>query len=572
MKTGNYFLDNPDLVLTFDRLAPWDRLVPLSEGAGADVAETVSTWREVQVLAGKYIGYDVAARAKTVDEVGVIRDGGRVELSEPLRQNLRGLAELGLVGLSFPRAYQGLGLPFTMSAFVVEMLSRACPTTMVQYAFYTAPAAMIVRFGSDDQKRRYLPRLVRGQVIGAVAMTEPQAGSDVGKVATTAVKTADCWRLCGRKQFITSGNGDFVIVLARCVAGSSGLDGLGLFIVEKGEYTVERAEHKFTIRGSPTCALAFADARGELLGEVGQGWREITSFMNESRVGVGIQGLGTAQAAYEAACGYAAQRAQSDRPIREHPMVAEMLLEMETTIQGLRALILDAAVRQDLAMLAHDERAARELRELTPLVKWYGAEEAIRVCRTALQIFGGYGVVTEYEVERHMRDALILPIYEGTSQIQSLMAVKDLMKAVMRAPASLLTTGPSEFIASASFEGRAGHDFAAARGLFVGSVRGLAMGLVRRGGLPMLRGRRELDDDDLAPFLLHAERLTETLAHLHVARALLEQARRVPEKSAVAARAARRARLVAERNARRIESGDQGVFARIAEWRRERGS
>jgi alkylation response protein AidB-like acyl-CoA dehydrogenase len=267
---------------------------------------------------------------------------------------------------------------------------------------------------------------------------------------------------------------------------------------------------------------------------------------------------------------YAAQRKQSDRPIREHPMVAEMLLEMETTVQGLRALVLEATTRQDLVVFAKDERAARELRELTPLVKWYGSEEVIRVCRMTLQIYGGVGVVTEYEVERFMRDALILPIYEGTSQIQSLMATRDLMKAVMRQPASLVGAGPSTLLARASFDGQGGRDFAAARGLFVGSVRGLATGLLRRGGLSALQGKRELDDADLGPFLLHAERLTETLSHLHVARALLEQAKKIPDKRAVAARAAKRARLVAERNARRIESGDQGVFERIEEWRRAR--
>ena len=570
MKLGNYFSDNADLVRTYDEIVPWERIVPLTEGAEADVADAVSTWREVLSLAGRYIGNDVASRAKAVDELGIIREDGKVEINDALKRNVDGLRQLGLIGLPFPKEYEGAGLPFTVTAMFIEMLARACPTTMIQAAFYTAPGAMILRFGSDEQKRRYLPRLARGEIIGAVAMTEPQAGSDVGKVATTAVKTPDCWRLSGRKQFITSGNGDFVIVLARCVEGSTGLEGLGLFVVEKPNYTVERAEHKFTIRGSPTCALVFETSKAELLGEVGAGWREILSFMNESRVGIGIQGLGTAQAAYEAALDYAAQRKQSDKPIREHPMVAEMLLEMETTVQGLRALVLEATTRQDLMTFAKDERASRELRELTPLVKWYGSEEVIRVCRLALQIYGGVGVVTEYEVERFMRDSLILPIYEGTSQIQSLMATRDLMKAVMRKPATLMTSGPSEMLASASYEGQAGRDFAAARGLFVGSVRGLAMGLVRRGGIGTLQGKRELGDEELGPFLLHAERLTETLSHLHVARALLEQARRVPDKAAVAARAAKRARLVAERNARRIEAGDQGVFARIDEWRRER--
>ncbi len=568
MKTGNYFLDNPDLVTSFDRLIPWARLVPLVEGDGADVAETVSTWREILALGGKYVGTEVASRAKEVDELGVIRENGTVELSEPLKQNLRGLAELGLVGLSMPRAYEGAGLPFVTSAMFIEMLARACPSTMVEYAFYTAPAAMIFRFGNEEQKRRYLPRLAKGELIGAVAMTEPQAGSDVGNLQTTATKTESCWRVRGRKQFITSGNGDFVIVLARCVPGSQGLEGLGLFIAQKGDYAVERAEHKFTIRGSPTCALSFDDANAELLGDVGAGWREILSFMNESRIGVGIQGLGIAQAALEAARDYAGQRVQMGRPIREHPMVAEMLIDMETSVAGLRALALEAALRQDLVRLAGDERASRELRELTPLVKWYGAEEVIRVARTALQIHGGYGVVDEYDVGRFLRDSIILAIYEGTSQIQSLMAVKDLMKAVLRRPASLLAGGPSPLLARASFDGRLGRDFAAARGLFVGTVRGLATGLARRGGMELLRGGRELRDDELAPFLLHAERLTETLSHLHVARALAEQARRLPERMPLAARAARRARLVAERNARATESDGRDVFARIEEWRR----
>src|SRR5436189_5818383 len=134
-------------------------------------------------------------------------------------------------------------------------------------------------------------------------------------------------------------------------------------------------------------------------------------------------------------------------------MIAELLLDMETTIAGLRAILTEASTLQDQVTHGRDERAARMLREITPLVKWYGSEEVIRVCRSALQIFGGYGVVTEYEVERHMRDALILPIYEGTSQIQSLMAVRDLMRVVLRAPATLLRGGPTPMLGRARFGG-----------------------------------------------------------------------------------------------------------------------
>src|SRR5260370_22399827 len=196
------------------------------------------------------------------------------------------------------------------------------------------------------------------------------------------------------------------------------------------------------------------------MGKPGDGWRKITAFMNEARIAVGIQACGVAQAALSAASDYAAQRVQRHKPMREHPLVAEMLLDMETTVAGLRALWMEAAVAYDLvqgldrrlrglsevdperpALEARKRRLERYLRELTPLVKYFGAEEAIRVARTGMQVFGGYGVVKDYEGERFLRDSLILPIYEGTSQIQALMATKDLLKTVMRDPSVVPVPG-----------------------------------------------------------------------------------------------------------------------------------
>jgi alkylation response protein AidB-like acyl-CoA dehydrogenase len=310
----------------------------------------------------------------------------------------------------------------------------------------------------------------------------------------------------------------------------------------------------------------FEDAKAELLGEAGAGWREILTFMNESRIAIGLQGLGIGEAAREKAARYAAERIQSGRPIREHPMVAEMLLDMDVTIAGLRALAIEASTLQDRVAHGKDERAMRRLREITPLVKWYGSEEIVRVCRNALQIFGGYGVVTEYEVERHMRDALILPIYEGTSQIQSLMAVRDLMRAVLRAPATLLRGGPTAMLAGAKVAAGARGDYDDARSTLSGALRGLVAGMARRGGLGLVRGTRQPTEDEVRPFLLHAERITQTLAHLHVARVLGEQAARIPERRGLAERAARRAKLVAKRSAAAIASGDGGVFAQVDAW------
>jgi alkylation response protein AidB-like acyl-CoA dehydrogenase len=569
---ANFFTENADLVEVFDRAIPWTRVVPAVGGAGADVNGTVSTWRDVLDLAGRYIGTEIAPRAPKVDEIGVIRESGSIRMNEPMTESLRGLADLGLASPSVPEEMGGAGLPFTVTMILAEMLARADLATQVQHGIgWNSPAALILRFGSDEQKARYLPKLAKGEVMGAVAMTEPQAGSDVGRLATTATPRDDgCYVIRGRKQFISAGQGEFVIVLARA-PGSTGLDGLGLFLAERenGNYVVERAEHKFTIRGSPTCALVFENTLATSLGTPGEGWKQILTFMNESRLGVGIQGIGVAQAAYAKAMDYAAQRVQMGKPIREHPMVADMLLEMRTTVSGARALAYEAAALQDLVMFGGDQRAARDLRELTPLVKWYGTEGAVRVCRLALQIHGGYGVVDEYDVGRYMRDSLITPIYEGTSQIQSLMAVKDLMKWTMQRPASLVRGGPSRVLATASFDGRIGEDFAAARGHVMSALRFLLTRLVRRKGLGALRGA-ELSEDDLGPILLHAERLTEALAHTHVARVLAERARLVPERRPLAARAARTARLVAERSRRAIAMDDGSVFTQIAEWRAER--
>lgn len=592
MSATNYFTGNADLVEVFDKVVPWTRVVRAVEGPDANVAETVSTWREVLDLAGKYIATEIAPRAPEVDAIGVIRDGGDVRMNDPMTASLRGLAELGLASPAVPPALGGAGLPFTVTMMLAEMLARADLATQVQHGIgWNSPAALIGRFGSDEQKRRYLPRLAKGEIMGAVAMTEPQAGSDVGGLATTATPREDgCYLLRGRKQFISAGQGEFVIVLARA-PGSSGLDGLGLFIADRWagdhyaggapdrgvndrsarseEYVVERAEHKFTIRGSPTCALVFEGTRSVALGTPGDGWKQILTFMNESRLGVGIQGIGVATAAYEKAMEYAARRVQMGKPIREHPMVADMLLEMRTIVTGARALAYEAAVLQDLVMFAGDQRAAREVRELTPLVKWYGTEGAVRVCRLALQVHGGYGVVDEYDVGRYMRDSLITPIYEGTSQIQSLMAVKDLLRWTLRSPASLVRGGPSALLARASYEGRVGSDLAAARGQVNGMLRGLVGGLLRRRGLGLLRGG-DLSDDDLGPILLHAERVTEALAHAHVARALAERARVVPSARPIAERAARTARLVAERDRRAIAVDDGSVLEQVAAWRSER--
>jgi alkylation response protein AidB-like acyl-CoA dehydrogenase len=602
MRADNYFGANKDLAFYYEQVIDWQRLVPFYAAPedAARPAETAASWRDVLDVAGNYVGRQVSARAAEVDRLGTPHTG-EIKVSPPMAEDLRGLAELGLIGLAMPREYGGEGIPFAVHAGLLEMLARADAATMVQYAFYSSPAAMIVRFGTDEQKQRWVPRLASGEMIGWVAMTEPEAGSDVGNISTTARQQPDgSWQIDGRKQFISSGNGDIGVLLARAVPGSTGLSGLALFLVprcvadrdtgERQNFSIERAEEKVCITGSPTCALSFDGSYAEIMGSPGDGWRQITTFMNEARIAVGIQACGVAQAALTAAEDYAAQRVQMKKPIREHPLVAEMLLDMQATVAGLRALWMEAAVAYDLvqgmdrrlkemsevdparpALEARKRRIERYLRELTPLVKYFGSEEAIRVSRTAMQVFGGYGVVKDYDVERFLRDSLILPIYEGTSQIQSLMATRDLLKAVLRDPRALFVAGGhSPWLSGARFHGETGRRYRRALGRFSAAVGYLMFDLARRLGtarsVQLLSGRAELDESDLEYILLSAERLTQMLAHLHISRLLAQQAERWPSRQPLADRFAKRTLDLCELNARRIIRGDAEPLEAIRQW------
>jgi alkylation response protein AidB-like acyl-CoA dehydrogenase len=601
MPPHNFYAQNGDLRFYFENVIDWQRLVPLY----TEQANAQESWREVLNVAGEYVGQHIAARAAEVDQLGTIQLGTDIRVSLPMVENLRGLADLGLMGLSVPPEYGGVGAPFVVSGAVFEMLARADSSTMMQYAFCVGPAALILRFGSDEQKRRWLPQLAGGHLNGWVAMTEPQAGSDIGNISTTATRQADgTWRINGRKQFISSGNGKLGVLLARAVPDSEGLDGLALFVVPRcvpdadfGEvenFRVLRAEAKVGLNGSPTCALSFEDSQAEILGSVepGDGWRHITTFMNEARIVVAIQACGIAQASLSAAQVYAAQRVQMNKPIREHPLVAEMLLDMETSVAALRALWMEAAVAYDLvlglgdllehltevdptrpALVARRRRLLRYLRDLLPLAKYFAAEEAIRITRTSMQVFGGYGVVKDYGVERFFRDSLALPIYEGTSQIQAIMATKDLLKAMLRDPRALLRPGgQSPWLADARLQDRGLRGlYQQALSAFSGAMQWLLLDLARtlgpRGILRFLQTRGDLQESDLGYVLLSAERITRMLAYLHTGRLLAQQAERWPERRPLAQRFLRRTSDVCALDAPRIMRGEREPLEVIRHWR-----
>jgi alkylation response protein AidB-like acyl-CoA dehydrogenase len=559
----------------------WEEFVPRQErgftspDGPRSLAEALELYETGLTEAGEFVAREVAPRAREIDEHGVGFESGEVVHPPGLLQNVAGLRRLGLTALNLPREVGGFAFPFTAGAMFVESLSRACTNTMILYVFHQGPAFMVLRAGTADQVERWVKPLGTGEISGAVAMTEPEAGSDVGAIAMTAVEEGGHWRLHGRKQFITNGCGDVCIVLARSEPGSQGLDGLSLFVVPRREdgkdnYRVARPEKKFVIRGSATCELAFDGSCAELLGERGSGFKQILRFMNEARVAVAVQGLGIAEASLRAAQAYAERRVQMGRPISRHEMVADMLLDMKAEVAALRALVYRCTELQDRVVGLErtggpeKELAAlrRRLRDRTPLVKWMGAERTLWVARTAVQVHGGYGVVQEYDVERHYRNALILPIYEGTSQIQALMSLKDQVGWAVQAPWRLLT-GAISVEAPPDPLGDGVRDLAAEYNSALRYVlaRGVGLGALARAALRKRAPQRE----QLAYALLHAERLGAILTAVRAGEALVARVGESAARRRTAERYVSRALAQARMHADLVRSGDRGTLEALAE-------
>lgn len=578
----NFFRDNADLQFHFREGIAWDRFVPLWEegyrfaDGPRDLTEARELYEACLHEVGEYAAREIAPRAREIDELGVSFLDGQVVQPPGLLRNIEGLKKLGAMAVNLPRELGGMNFPFTVGAALLEILSRACTNTLLLHVFHQGPAAMVVRFGTKDQVDRWVRPLAEGEVSGSVAMTEPDAGSDVGNVSTSAAPDGDHWRLTGRKQFITNGCGDVCVVLARSEPGSKGLEGLSLFVVPRQEngrenFRVARPERKFVIRGSATCELAFEESRGEILGPRGAGFAEILTFMNEARVAVAIQGLGLSEAALVAARTYAEGRVQMGRPIARHEMIADLLFDMEAEVAALRALIFHCAALQDRitglerggGAAGGRERAALQqaLRDRTPLVKWFGAERTLWITRSAVQIHGGYGVVQEYDVERHYRNALILPIYEGTSQIQALMSLKDQVKRVVAQPWRLVG-GPVRVEAPPSPLGDAVREMAGEYNRAFRVMFGEGVGF--SGMLRALMDRTsEPDRQRLGYALLHAERLAAILAYTRAAEALTSHAPRSPRHRGLAERFVHRSLPLVRMYGEIVRSRDKSTLARL---------
>ncbi|WP_062235525.1 acyl-CoA dehydrogenase family protein [Aureimonas sp. N4] len=339
------------------------------------------------------------------------------------REELREMGALGFLGMLVPEEYGGSDAGTVAYALALEEIAAAdgaCSTIVSVHS--SVGCVPILRFGTDEQKQRFLPKLASGEWIGGFALTEPHTGSDASALKTRARRDGDHYVIDGAKQFITSGqNGQMVIVFA-LTDPDAGKKGISAFIVptDTPGYQVLSVEHKLGIKSSDTCALAFETMRvpaENRLGAEGEGYRIALANLEGGRIGIAAQAVGMARAAFEAATSYAKERKSFGKPILEHQGVGFRLADMATEIEAARQLTLHAAALKE---------AGRPCLQEASMAKLYASEMAERVCSAAIQVHGGYGYLADYPVERIYRDARICQIYEGTSEVQRLVIARAL--------------------------------------------------------------------------------------------------------------------------------------------------
>lgn len=448
---ANFYLDNSDIQILM-KYMDLDEVIRLVENnfaekdvfddAPRNIAEARENYHLVLTALGEICAEHIAPLAAEADEQGARYEAGKVFYADATQKALKLLTQAELMGFTLPRKYNGLNFPVTIYSIAIEMVSQAEAGLQNIFGLQEI-AATINEFADEDLKAKYLPQFSSGKVTGAMVLTEPEAGSDLQAVQLKATfdEAANCWRLNGNKRFITNGNADVALILARSEPGTTDGRGLSMYLYERDDSVViRRIENKLGIHTSPTCELQFNNTAAYLVGKRRMGLiRYVMALMNGARLGIACQALGIAQAAYNEALSYAQAREQFKQKIVDMPPVYDMLARMKTKIEAARVITYETSIIVDIKkkldeMIEHGANADKEIRQrakevtalaaiLTPMSKLYATEIANEVTYEAIQIHGGTGYMREFNVERHYRDARITNIYEGTTQLQVVAAI-----------------------------------------------------------------------------------------------------------------------------------------------------
>ena len=405
------------------------------EDAPVDFDDAIENYKRVLDITGDIAANIIEPNSEDVDLEGPHLVDGRMVYASKTFDNLDATRKAGLWGISMPRRYGGLNMPITPYSMASEIVSTADAGFQNIWSLQDC-IETLYEFGSEEQRQKYIPRVCAGETM-SMDLTEPDAGSDLQRVMLKATfdKENNCWRLNGVKRFITNGDSDIHLVLARSEEGTHDGRGLSMFIYDKrdGGVTVRHIEHKLGIHGSPTCELVYKNAKCELCGNTRMGLiKYVMALMNGARLGIAAQSVGVSQAAYNEGLAYAKERKQFDTAIVEFPAVYDMLSRMKAKLDAGRSILYQTARYVDIykalddiareRKLTPEERAeqkkyTRLADAFTPLAKGMNSEYANQNAYDAIQIHGGSGFIMEYKCQRLYRDARIFSIYEGTTQL-----------------------------------------------------------------------------------------------------------------------------------------------------------
>ena len=450
---ANYYNDNKALKLHLQHPL-MEKIVALKERdyadaekfdyAPVDFADAMDNYDRVLEIVGELCGTTIADNAESVDHEGPTVADGRVTYASGTQQNLDACRKAGLMGMSMPRRFGGLNFPITPYIMAADIVSRA-DTGFENLWGLQDCAETLYEFGTEEQRERFIPRVCAGETM-SMDLTEPDAGSDLQSVMLKATEAPDgTWRLNGVKRFITNGDSDIHLVLARSEDGTKDGRGLSMFIYDKrdGGVDVRRIENKMGIKGSPTCELVYKNAKAELCGSRRLGLiKYVMALMNSARLGIAAQSVGVSEIAWREADAYAHERQQFGKPIAEFPAVREILATMKAKLDATRCLLYETSryvdmykAYEDIARersLTADERKEMKLYNkladaCTPLAKGLSSEYCNQNAYDAIQIHGGSGFMKDYACERVYRDARITSIYEGTTQLQVVAAIRHVL-------------------------------------------------------------------------------------------------------------------------------------------------
>lgn len=629
----NYYKDNEDLRFYVERGIDWKQLVDLTwerlgnQEDAPTLEESKDFYKDILEMVGEFCGQEIAPRAPAIDRTGARLQKGEAVLPPEEEEIFDKIRDLDLHGMCFPRELGGMSAPLMLYFINTEIMGRADVSVMAHHSFHGGMALAMLIFSIQEgttkvdpetgkiletRFAKYIDDIVQGKAWGCMDITEPDAGSDMANLRAVGEQDEDGnWYVSGEKIFITSGHGKYHFVIARTEKASgeddpfAGLKGLSFFLVptyeedEKGNrkriVELSRVEEKMGHHGSATCALVFDRAPAHLIGNRGEGFRYMLLLMNNARLGVGFESLGLCESAYRLARDYAAERRSMGKTIDRHEVIADYLDEMETDIQGIRALAVKAAWAEEIAqrlrtylhfttdrqvdanrraeMEQREKTLSRTARTLTPLLKYLAAEKAVEMAHRCVQIHGGNGYMQEYQAEKLLRDAVVMPIYEGTSQIQSLMSMRDTLNGAIKNPQAFVRQ-----VAQARWRQWSSRD-PLERG--VARVQTLSLAaqqhLIAKTAGDKVRSLRETPltewpehflnnwdpKRDFAYAMLHAERLARLLADQKIVEILWEQVCEHPDRREVLERYLERAEPRARYLHEEITSGGTRLLTKL---------